>query len=230
MLESKYMILSSITTTSGFDWKEKIKEVKSLGLKEVCFFLTCLDLKQRKTFYKLVKETKIKEVPLAHLRSDMELWELDYLVENYNVQVFNIHSPSEFPLLYDYSKYKDIIYLENIFNPLNEEELKEFAGICLDIAHLENDRLLNKEKFKHNIRIIEKYFVGCNHISCIGDETRKCDEGYNRYDRHFMENLSDFDYLKRYPKKYFSSFMALEIENSIKDQLKAIEYISTIIF
>ena len=78
--------------------------------------------------------------------------------------------------------------------------------------------------------MIEKYPIGCNHISCVGNKLRKCDEGRDRYDKHFVEDLSDFDYLKRYPKKYFSSVVALEIENSIKDQLKAIKYISRIIF
>jgi len=221
------MILPTITTTRGSNWKEKIKEAKNLGLKEVCFFLTCLNLEQRKEFYKLAENSKIKESPLVHLRSDMELWELDYLKENYNTKVFNIHYDLKFPLLHDYSKYRDIIYVENVGDPLDENNLKEFAGICLDISHLEDDRLLNKEKFNHNIKIIEKYPIGCNHVSAIGKETHiDKDEGLPRYDMHHFKDLSEFDYLKKYPKGYFSNFIAIELESSLKDQLKVIEYIS----
>ena len=50
-----------------------------------------------------------------------------------------------------------------------------------------------------------------------------------RYDSHNFENLSEFDYLKKYPKNYFSNLIALELENSIKEQLVAKEYIIDIL-
>lgn len=212
-------------TTIGSKWREKIAEVKKLKLEEICFFLTCLDGKERKEFYKLVKETKIKEVPLVHLRSDMELWELDYLVENYGTQVFNIHSHAEFPLVHDYSKYKDIIYIENTRQSYNEEEIKNFGGICLDLSHLENNRISAKEKFEHNTKIIKRYPVGCNHISAIKKIAYADELGVIHYDNHFLEDFSELDYLKKYPSFYFSSFIVIELENSITKQLEAKNYI-----
>lgn len=218
-------IFPTITTISKSNWREKIEEVKELKLKEICFFLTCLEKKERKEFYKLVKETKIKEVPLSHLRTDMELWELDYLVENYRTQVFTIHCQSERPLIYNYSKYKNAIFIENVYHPYNEREIKNFGGICLDLAHLENDRILAKEKFEHNAKIIEKYPIGCNHISVVKKITHIDATGKTRYDHHFLENLSELNYLKKYPSAYFSPIIAIELENSIKEQLKAKNYI-----
>jgi hypothetical protein len=40
--------------------------------------------------------------------------------------------------------------------------------------------------------------------------------------------LADFDYLKNYPRKYFPPIIALELENSLKEQLQAKEYIEKI--
>lgn len=217
-------ILPAITTI-GSRWREKITEVKKLRLKEICFFLTCLDDKERKEFYKLIKETKIKEVPFLHLRSDMKLWELDYFVENYGTQAFNIHSQAEYPLIHDYSRYKDIIYVENTHHSYDEEEIKNFGGICLDLAHLENSRILAKEKFEHNTKIIRKYPIGCNHISAIKKIAYTDEVGGANYSNHFLEDFSELDYLKKYPSFYFSSFIAIELENSITKQLEAKNYI-----
>ena len=155
----------------------------------------------------------------------MELWELDYFVENYGTQVFNIHSQAEFPLVHDYSKYKDAIYIENTRYPYNEEEIKNFGGICLDLSHLESGRILAKEEFEHNTKIIKKYPIGCNHISAIKKIACTNESSEIRYDNHFLEDFSELDYLKKYPPSYFSSFIAIELENSITKQLEAKNYI-----
>jgi len=44
-----------------------------------------------------------------------------------------------------------------------------------------------------------------------------------------LEDFSELDYLRKYPKDYFSSLIALELENTIKEQLKAKEYILDIL-
>ncbi|OQX00579.1 hypothetical protein BWK69_01150 [Candidatus Parcubacteria bacterium A4] len=219
-------IIPTITTTSGSDWRKKVEEVKNIGLEEVCLFPTCLDKKERQEVYQLLGKSKIKRIPFVHIRNDMDLKELDFLVEKFNVQVFNIHSQSEYPIIYDYSKYKEIIFVENVLKPLNEEEVRKFRGICMDISHLENDRILNRERFECNVAMLEKYTIGCNHISCITEDIRIDEvERCPRRDSHFLKNFSDLDYLKKYSLRYFSPFIALELENSIEEQLKAKDYI-----
>lgn len=228
---NKRKILPSITTTLGSDWKAQLKEVKELKLKEIAIFPTCLKEKERKKFYSLIEKTGIKSIPFCHLRSDMKIKELDYLINKFHTKAFSLHSLVEFPLLYNYSKYKNIIYIENVFSPLNEEEIKSFGGISLDISHLENDRLLHKEKFKKDLKILEKHPIGCNHISAVKKVLSlegKGKEKSLRYTSHRLESFSDLDYLKRYPKNYFSDIIAIELENSIKEQLLAKEYIINI--
>lgn len=226
---SQRKVFISITTTRGADWSLQIRQADELGLKEAAVFLSCLEQDERKKLYQALKKSRIKSIPLVHLRNDMELWELDYFVANFSTKVFNTHSQVEYPLIYDYSKYKNIIYLENICQYFNQEEIKDCAGICLDISHLEDDRLLYKKRFVRDIKILEKYPIGCNHIGAVSKVTRLTEEGLTVYSSHFLENLSELDYLKRYPLKYFSSIIVIELENSIKEQLKARNYIIDLI-
>jgi len=218
-------ILPTITTINKKLWRNKIEEVKNLKLKEVFIFLTGLDEKERKEFYKLLKKTEVKKIPFVHIRSDMKLSELDYLVENYQTEVFNIHTEEQYPLLYDYGKYKNIISIENKTGfRLKEEEIKNYAGICLDFAHLENIKLTNEKAYQHDVKVLEKYPIKCNHISAIKKHPY-LQKGRVNYASHYLEDLSELDYLKKYPANYFSSFMAIELENSIEEQLKVKDYI-----
>lgn len=219
-------ILPAVTTI--FDWRGKIKEVKELGLKEIGLFLTSVNLKERGELFALLKNTEIEKIPFVHLRSDSKKDEIDYLIKNYHTEVFNIHTKREFPYFPDYKDYRKMIYIENVYEPLDEKELREFAGICLDFSHLENSRFFYPILYKHNINMIEKYGCGCNHISPSKDTSILSRRGV-KYPKnqhpHFLKALSELDYLKNYPAEYFGKFSALEMENSIKEQLEAKDYI-----
>jgi len=213
------------TITTLVDYNEKLKEVNTFKLEKVCVFFTGLNYKERKELLNKIKRTSIKEIPFAHIKNDMEEEELDFLIKNFKTQVFNIHTEKEYPLKYDYSKYKNLIYIENVYKAFDEEEIKNWAGICLDISHLENDRLLRPKICQKNIEILKRNKVGCNHISAVKDYYHLNEKGIKRYDDHLSENLSEFDYLKNYDKQLFSNFCAIELNNSISFQLKAIDYI-----
>jgi len=227
MKESK--ILLTITTTRGSDWRNKIKEINKLGIEEISVFPTALDKKERQEMYELLETSCVKSIPFIHLRNDMDIEELDYFVKNYKTEVFNTHTEREYPFLRDYSKYKDIIFIENVYKPFDEKELRKFGGICLDISHFENDRRLRKEIFDENVKTLKKVKIGCNHISGISEETYKDDLDEERCSPHFVENLSQLDYIKNYPREYFSPYIAIELENSIEEQLNIRNYISDLL-
>lgn len=227
-------ILSTITTTPGSDWRNKIKEINELKIDEIALFPTAIDKKDRHELYKLLKESIVTKIPFVHLRSDMDISEIDYFVKNYETKVFNTHTVTEYPINREWLKYREIIFIENVHYPLNEEEIQTFKGMCLDFSHLENDRIMNKNKFEHNIKMFEKYRIGCGHISAIKKETwfsisDKYDENKNRHDFHKLDNLSELDYLKNYPRRYFAPYIAIELENSTKEQLEVRDYIENII-
>lgn len=220
------MILPTITTISP-GWRDKVRQISEFGIKEVNVFPTCLMPKERQEFYELIEKAGVKKIPFVHLRGDMPPSELDFLITKYKTEVFNIHTPRENPIKYDYGKYRNIIYIENTHKPFDEEEIKKFAGVCVDFSHLENARVFRPAIYEHNIKIIEKYKCGCNHISPDKDFSLFDHVPQKKHHPHVLEDLSQLDYLKNYPIQYFSDYIAMELENSIEDQLKAIEYIKS---
>lgn len=234
-------ILPTITTISNSDatvsnssWRDKIKEICDFNIKEVAVFPTCLNRKERKELYELLENSPVEKIPFVHLREDMQTAELEYFIKNYGTRVFNMHSKREYPYIKDYLKFKEKICIENVYYPLDEEEIKNFFGICIDFSHLENDRLLYEKKFEHNVRVIEKFSVKCGHISAVKKEARpdyesKYDNFNTRHDFHCLEELSELDYLKNYPLKYFPNYIAIELENGIREQLEAKNYIKKLI-
>lgn len=222
-------ILPAITTITGSLWLKKVAEVKKFKLKEVCLFLTCLDKDQRKRLYALLKNTGVKKVPFVHIRSDVPPEELAFLMRVYQTKIFNTHTKQEYAPLYDYGKYKKNIYIENVYRPLEEEEIKEFGGVCLDLSHLESDRLLRRDSYQHTIKVLKKYPPRCSHVSAIRKKPFLDEKGFQRYGAHILTDLSEFDYLREYPLGFFGEVVAIELENTIEEQLKVKEYLSTLI-
>lgn len=223
-------LIPNITTTGGSDWKNKLKEIKDLKIEEVAFFPTCLSKEQRNNFYELLKQSSIKRIPFVHLRNDMDVSELDFLVKNYGTKIFNVHPERDYPIDKEWLvDYKDIICIENTpYSPLDENEIKNYGGICLDFAHLEDKRLLNLKVYENEIAVLSKFTIKCNHVSAIKKDFSSIDrkKGELHYDSHHMDNLSEMDYLRNYPIQYFSDFCAIELDNKISEQLEAIKYIN----
>lgn len=228
------MIYPSITNVSGH-YQEKICEAKKLKIKEICLFLTTCNLKERKKLYQILKETPFDKYPLIHLKHDLELWELDFLVNDLPSNVFNIHPLTEYSFPDYYLKYKDKIYIENAYaNPKNALKNKNlvgnYAGVCIDFTHLEDNRLNVNSAYQKNLQDIAHSHIGCAHIGPI-----KSKPSYNasfdvwEQEAHVMTNLTEFDYLKNYPNKYFPEIIALEVENSLEEQIKALKYLQQIV-
>jgi len=220
-------IYPTIITTER-DHLKRLRETEDLGIKEVCFFATGIDQEQRKVFYQELEKTSIKKIPFVHLRSDMEVWELDFLVEKYGTEVLNCHSPSEYPLRNDLSSYAHMIYIENTSPPLKAEEVEVYAGVCLDISRLESDRRTRKNVYENNLKIIKKYPVGCGHISAIKKESHTDPQsGIERFDAHDLQDVSELNYLNEY-RQYLPPIMALELENSLDEQQRILDYLKSI--
>lgn len=218
-------IYPSITTTAHNHLKT-LEDACRLGVHEICLFLTRISSQERKKFYDLLEGTKIRRIPLVHIRHDFEIWELDYLSKQFAVEAFNCHSSKEFPLKNDISSYKQKVYIENTV-PLQEDEIKGYAGICVDFSHLEDNYFLRRDIYKHNLEILEHYPIGCAHLSTF----RRISliekiVSHRLFRTHRLRKFSDMDYLEKY-QKYFPPIMALELENSLEEQLKIIAYFSS---
>ncbi|MFA4941591.1 MAG: hypothetical protein WC582_03280 [Patescibacteria group bacterium] len=232
----KLKILPGLTTTRNSDWKSKIKEIDELKIKEVAFFATGLEPKERKKLYSLLEKTGLKRIPFVHARDDFQEWEFEYFIKKFKTKVFNSHFDRlNERFLQDSFKYRKFIYLENNWNFCDEmlKWFKIFPGFCLDISHLENYTVIQKAPDQKNLpKYLRKYKIGCAHISAVKKKPFwEIDEGIKRniYVSHFMKDLSDFDYVKKY-KDFLPRFCAIELENSFAEQLKAKEYLEKILF
>ncbi len=66
--------------------------------------------------------------------------------------------------------------------------------------------------------------MGANHIS-----SSKKSVSHKIHTKHYLDDYSGLNYLKNYPLNYFSKFIAIELENTIKEQLEAIDYINELL-
>jgi hypothetical protein len=215
-------ILLPCITTWSVDWAAWIKDADRLGIKSIGLFLTGLILKDRPEIYKALEESKIESIPFVHLKQDTTLEEMDYLINRWGTKAFNIHTKREFPQTNDLSKYKDVIFVENTHSVFDEEEIKKWAGICIDVSHIEEAKIMFTDIAEPNMEIMKKYKIGCNHISPRKDNVATDSE--LKY-AHVVEDLSEFDYLKNYGARFFGPIISLEVRNPLNEQLPMLKYI-----
>jgi len=224
-------VLLSITSfrTDPF---ELIKQANELKIKEVALFLTRSDPDERKKLYECLEKSSISRIPCVHIKNDMEEWELNYLINKFKTEMFNVHTRKEFPLKNDLSKYKNKIFIENTHYFLDENEIKDYGGVCVDITHLERNKKLEKEVYEHNLSVLKKFKIGFNHISPFNLQNEK--KSFNHYEEflkkaHVVEDLKQFDYLKNYPENLFGPYLALETKSNLYEQVKIKEYIEKLL-
>jgi len=236
MKTSKHQIYLGLTTTRGSNWREKIEEIKSLGLKEIALFPTALEPGERHELYQELAKTTIEYIPFVHLRHDSTQEEIDYFKDKYKTRLFNIHANLDSLENFTQSLDKELIYIENT-DRLKKEfftALADFAGLCLDIAHFEDYGILQHDNsYKDFDRVISNNKIGYCHASTVRDKPYFRHYEYfsshdDHYSAHLMEKVEDFDYLKKY-RDILPEIIALEIENPLKEQLKAKEYVEKII-
>lgn len=231
-------ILLSLTTVSQGQWRNKVKEIDELGLKEIALFPTCLNFNEREELYQLLEKTGLERIPHVHLRNDMECRELDYLTAKFRTEVFNIHSEnSSYPFRNDCQNYNKIIFVENLSGSLpTTDELNKYGGWCLDLSHLEAVALEKGEGSREAREIKQlaaKFKIGVNHISAIkadkiSDYDRFLGKTSESHDSHWLSDLSEVDYVKKY-KNYLADIISLELENSLKRQLEVKNYLEKIL-
>lgn len=227
-------ILLGLTTTPGSDWREKINEIDRFGIKEIAFFPTYLEYKERQELYNLLEKTGLERIVFTHLREeDMKPDEVNYLTEQYGCELFNIH-PYRFGILPPecLDQFKDQIFIENA-GPIDriEEIAKKYAGLCVDFAHFEAGRITGEKEYENFPELIKKYRVGFAHISAVREKPVfvSWDEEHKpHYDLHTLDHLSQLNYLKKYVE-YLPDILGIELENSFKEQLEIKKYLEKIV-
>ncbi|MGM0439134.1 MAG: hypothetical protein ACQEP3_01715 [Patescibacteria group bacterium] len=216
-------IYPSITGRTDEDWKNKFKEIKELEIKEIPLFLEEFSSSQRIKIYKALEKTPIESIPLVHIRHDMINDELKLLVDKYDSKYLTIHEDG-FNYINEWKGFEDKLFLEMSTDDVVAENVKveEIGGFCVDLAHYikQKERGTIDYDYVYNRRDNKSLFR-CNHLSGYSFEGMD--------DIHLVNSKQAFNYLKDLPEFVFGDFIAIEVDNSIKEQLKFKKYISKLL-
>jgi len=214
-----FKIYPSITGHKTIDWQSKLKEINQLKITEAAVFLECFDEKERDHLYKFLLKSSIKKVPFVHLRDDTDQKDIEFFIKNYQTQYFNIHE-EHFDILNQWSGYWDKLYLEMNYDSQIAKNVKvrEIGGFCIDLSHFKAAIARGSEEAAYAFFRKNKIKFTCNHLNGY-DPIKKCD-------KHTIDNLNDFDYLTSLPKFVFGQIIALEVNNSIKEQIEFKKYLT----
>ena len=217
-------IFVGITCTSSRrkkdHWKAQLKEINKLGITEVALFPTTLGVRQRKEMYQELEKSCIKKIKLVHMRGeDFTAEEMEYFYKRWKTRLFNCHEKYFDQLYQKFPKFRKNIVLELNYDNKIENKLPpgKMGGFCIDLSHIKCAKEKHKLEWDYMMGHLKDTKFMANHLN--GYSKRK------KRDLHFVNNLKEFDYLKELPRKIFSKVIALELENSIKEQLKFKDYI-----
>ena len=210
-------ILPSVTTqsTQGHTWREKINEIALLQLKEVCLFVTGLSGEERQECYSLLEEVQrchAFRIPFVHAVSSMHEEEFSYLTSRFGTEKFNLHTTSEYPLHHLLSNgLRQKIFIENVLpHPLTLRDIQGFGGICFDLSHLEEARRTSGQEYHRLLALTGKAAVGANHISAVSA---------SGISRHLADDQTTMKYICNIHPSAFARLSAIELENSLSEQL-----------
>ena len=215
-------ILIGLTTTKFNQIEPFLEEIRKLYITQIALFPTALDKRQRAELYRQLEDSPIKVIPHVHLRTDMDDAEIEYFIEHFQTQVFNIHSCySTHPYLPQSQRYVKKIFIENSGVIPTREELEQFGGLCIDFSHWENGRRMGEENYRDFELLAHEFPIGCCHISAIRSSPSS---PWHSYDDHVFSDLKEFDYLQNY-KAYLPEWLSLELENLPHQQLQVKAYL-----
>lgn len=223
MTKKEVNILLSITGDSNEECKKKLKSIKRIKVKKISLFLQHLPLDQRKEIYKEIAKIGIKEIPLVHISKNFNKDELSFLFNKYKSRYFTIHE-DDFNVLSKWKGFYKYLFLEMSTDDIVAEnvEVEKIGGFCVDLAHYQKQKDRNTIDYKYVYeRRDNKNLFRCNHLS-----------GYSfmeMEDLHYVESEKDFDYIKTLPEFVFSDVIAIEINNSIAEQIKFREHIKELL-
>jgi len=206
-------ILIGITGSSKKQLLKKIKDTNKLNIKKAALFLEFINKKQRQNIYQALSTSNIKIIPLVHSRHDMEIKEYKYLIKKYKTKYFTIHEDAFGQLNKLKGLYKYLCLEMNYDNKLSKTvNVNKVGGFCIDLSHFMAEMQRKTKEYEYIKRKEGQNIFTCNHLNGYTYKGKK--------DLHKIRNFNDFNYIKKLPKFVFGTVIALEINNSISEQLK----------
>ncbi|MBR9706653.1 hypothetical protein GOV14_06480 [Candidatus Pacearchaeota archaeon] len=212
--EKRIIVGITASPKNGKGWKRQIRDIYKYGITRAALFLEYISKADRVVLYKLLLHSPIKEIPLVHIRSDISKDEIEFFIKNFKSKYFTIHE-SDFKVLKKWKGVQKKLYLEMNFDDAVSKSVKveRIGGFCVDLAHFKASSKERTKEYYHTLKYKnkKKYFK-CNHLN-----------GYSRHqnrDLHTIWRRASFKYLKTLPEFVFGNVIAIEVENSIKQQIR----------
>lgn len=212
-------VLVTVTTATGglVDWREQMADARALG-EPFALFLTGIGPDERQEAYRMARGS---ELPFVHARTDMTDDEYRLLMAEFGTRWFNLHPTRYWPLLEPVSdEVRARVLMENTYD-LFESDLDGWAGLCLDLSHLEDNRRLDPATYDTIMELAQRFSVVANHLSAVRPSPWTSRKGQVLYSSHHMAGVEEMDYLSRYPARCFGEWAAIELAQPIPDQLRA---------
>ncbi|MFA5051920.1 MAG: hypothetical protein WC544_02550 [Patescibacteria group bacterium] len=213
-------LLISVTGHTRHDWKNKLREISKYHLKEIALFLEAFPPKERTGLLPALEASEVQAIPLVHLRDDTSREEIKMLKKRFKTKFFTIHE-SHFSkkILSRWRGFHKYLCLEmNADNSVaSSVHVDAIGGFCIDCAHFKIEVSKQDDEYRYIIEHLKKSPAICNHISGYSYARNK--------DVHTPHQIRNFNYLTTLPKSLFGRILAIEIYNSITDQLTYAQYI-----
>jgi hypothetical protein len=222
-------IIPGLTTTVRDRIPQFVADLRASDVRTIALFPTAIEPAERTRLYQELESIPNLLIPHVHARTDFTEAEMDYLVERFKTEVFNIHPRANRHAFGPVpAQYSARLFVENVEEAPEDEELAELGGICPDFSHLETARLHGKDEYVERVlRQLAAFRIGCCHVSAIrvGDPN----PWNGGWDHHSYVDLSNLDYLARYSRYLPDRWVSLELENSLDEQLAAIPYVERVL-
>lgn len=211
-------IFVGLTARKGKGWEKKLEDIKKYKIKRFVLFIEEIKKRDRKKLYKKLLNNDF-EIPFVHIRCDTDKEELKFLEKNFKSKYFNIHE-SHFDKLKEWNGFLKRLCVELDYDnyiPKNMD-VNKIGGFCIDLSHFKASQERNSKEYLYVIKRKDqsKKFI-CNHLNGYSYKNKK--------DMHVVLGVKDFDYLLSLPNFVFGKIIALEMYNSISEQLKFKKYL-----
>ncbi len=153
-------------------------------------------------------------------------------MDRFGTELFNLHPVRQYPLRHTLSaEVRRKIAIENAFidRSIDLMDLSGFHGICMDVAHAEDLRRKNPEEFEKLERLVRKAPVLVNHVSLSGDAALIDSYGEVTYHTHTRVEGGSLSYLRRYSQEFFGSIVAIELADSLADQMEFVPVVEELV-
>ncbi len=222
-------ILPGLTSTKSNGIPLFLDAMRSLSIKRIALFPTCLTPAQRRDLYTKLESFDGLTIPHVHLRSDADEHELEYLSGRFGTEAFNIHPrASEHPFPPLPARFARRIFIENTNIAPEHDEVRACGGLCPDFSHWENARLMGRIGHTRQMdSLVQLFNSGCCHLSAV--RPGKPNDYNGEWDHHEYAMLQDFSYLARYKAYMPLRWASLELQNSLEEQLAAADYINRLL-